>query len=358
MRSLLIVLGCLATALGAAWWWHADAAREDTIEWIVHYPGLAFGGAVDTHRDLVANAPANVKVVTVVASRGDERDVRRALGAGSRHEVVRVEGQVSPWARDRYILFQRDGRPHCMLPPASQVPEGMRGDTLVPAALRAAHPELVVVTTRFAPQGGDVIVTERGVIMSVPSFVGTARRTGARIHEIVRELEALFGRNLVIVGRRGRTPLPPHVDVYIANAGGGRLLVADPRLLPLRGEREDLGELGVFSRADNLATAEALDRVAEQLDAAGFEVGRIPGLFASRPLPGQYAATVLTYANVLREGGTVFVPAYGLPAHDRAGREAWERLGFRAVSIRARASVRNGGAVRCLTNRFPGESDI
>ena len=357
MRTFLVLVPILAAAAGATWWF-SPASSSDEVQWIVHYAGEKCAGSLETHVDLVKNAPPGVRVLTVVGNDRDEATLREALRDTPRYEIVRVQGSVTPWARDRYIVFQRDGRTHCLMLPAPSVPEIQRGDAYVPDVLRAKHPDLKIVRSEYAPQGGDVIVTKRGVIVGMRSIASSAKRTGTSPRAVIRELEQVFGRRLIVVGHQGHTNLPLHVDIIMANAGKGRILLTDPRLLPPTRRDTAFEGLGAFPRNHNLQMAVELENVAAQLKAAGFEVSRVAGLFGVGIEPGQLSPTVLTYTNVIREGRRVFVPAYGLPELDRAAQDAWLRLGFEVVPIRARSPVINGGAVRCMTNRFPGETDI
>ncbi len=326
------------------------------VTWILHYPGAMLGDAIDAHGDLLNEAPDGVEVVTVVSSAKDAERLRKASGGKAR--LVTVEGGLSPWARDRYILYPRDGKTWCMLQPDDALPKDLHGDLHVPDALRATYPDLQIVRTRMAPEGGDVIVTRRGVIVGYASIAAAAERTGSSIHMVVRELSKHFARPLIVVGRREGSVLPPHVDVFLANAGKDRLLVAEVAQLPGGKADPELAKLGDFKPAFNRRVQEELDEIVHQLEMAGFEIHRSPALFSARVKPGHRYPLTLSYANAIREGGQVFVPSYGVPALDRAGREAWQRLGYVPVSIRSRLSLMHGGAVRCLTNRIPAESDI
>jgi len=121
------------------------------------------------------------------------------------------------------------------------------------------------------------------------------------------------------------------------------------------------------------AIAAKLDRLAVELAGFGYQVERLPFLQGALwykkassdavvPLPPDQRPAgsktpepgypVLTYNNVLTEslseGRIVFLPQYGWEAVDRAGRDAWQKLGYKVVPVGNFAvSALYGGSLRC-----------
>jgi hypothetical protein len=97
------------------------------------------------------------------------------------------------------------------------------------------------------------------------------------------------------------------------------------------------------------ATAEHFDEVAEQCQAAGYRVVRIP------VAPGIDGRTYITYLNAIldqRDGRRiVYMPTFG-PAEvlNRAAAEVWTGLGFEVRPVDCTASCRHFGALHCLVN--------
>ena len=100
--------------------------------------------------------------------------------------------------------------------------------------------------------------------------------------------------------------------------------------------------------------ARKYDELAGMLQGRGYRVLRMPNL-AGRALSSPY----MTYQNVLIENYAgvkrVYMPVYGVPATDRAARDAYRAEGFEVIEIpAAQLSTRLGGGIRCAV----GELDI
>jgi hypothetical protein len=143
--------------------------------------------------------------------------------------------------------------------------------------------------------------------------------------------------------------------MFVTPLDDRRILVGDP----------DLGlELFDASGADSSTLPFPIDRrddslqrfrnIAAQLEARGFEVIRVP------LVPLSDGLTYITYNNALlesREGALhAYVPQFGIPALDAAGREAYADAGVEVHEIRVADIYRYNGTVRCLVN-VVGRSD-
>jgi hypothetical protein len=207
-----------------------------------------------------------------------------------------------------------------------------------------------------------------------------------------------MGRPVMIVGD-GPQPIG-HIDMILTPLGGKKIAVADSRWgagiiaqelndrpgtitrFERRCEKEFFGRAGIEDvplnggGSLNRPTIEGrtpaavlfsekvaieLDKIAEQLVAAGYDVVRIPALIPDQTnyvdqnghAAPQYP--FLTYNNVLLEQmdgqrAVVYLPQYGLSPMDVAAISCWENLGYevRPVSGFAISSM-YGGSLRCCT---------
>ncbi len=167
------------------------------------------------------------------------------------------------------------------------------------------------------------------------------------------ELDGAEWTEEVFVGNRAGTVQPIfHIDMFVALAGGKRILVGDPRLAA------ELLEIPLQPHA----MAEVFDDIARSLDRLGFEVLR-------NPLPLAYvddpARRVRTWYFATSNNALVHAPATGRPAvylptyghgaweslavTDRLNRETWERLGFDVTMLGDfHPFAENLGALHCI----------
>jgi hypothetical protein len=79
------------------------------------------------------------------------------------------------------------------------------------------------------------------------------------------------------------------------------------------------------------------------------------------PILRSVGGDLVTWTNAVMEvrhdRRIAYVPAYGIPLLDRAAQAAWRKLGYEPVPIRTRAVIREGGAVRCVTNALHRAGD-
>lgn len=322
---------------------------------LVHYNGGVNDSALPLYRELLAQLPADAELIAVTSSEGDARTLRSALAAQARLRLLSVRGPLSPWARDRYLLFERGSRLVCLASATLELPAHWRGDGEVPDALRGVYPHIEVIRSPFVPVGGDTLILADRVLLGRGSLDAAAKVTGLSREAVRSRLASLFGRPLLVVGAHGERLPRTHIDLFIADAGGGRVLVADPRRAEslFREERFEPAPGVRFDAAENRRLADELDEIARQLEDAGLAVHRIVGLFG-RPRAPSAEGPTLTYTNVESLDRRVFLPHYGIGSLDAAARTTWQELGFVCVPLNVRGTILNGGAVRCLTNAVPG----
>jgi len=300
-----------------------------------------------TYRDLLREIPEDARVVVGVRGEEDAREFREEL-TDPRLRFVEAGEWVSGWARDRYVLFGKGGKECLLLPRKDAVVPTRLGDLRIAQELKRLEPGIDVIESDLVLEGGDLLFTQEEVIAG-PAAVAVNVVPGERTEADVRaRLEETFGRRLVVAASRESPLAREHVDMYLAVAGPGTLLLGDPRLgLKAMDEGEDLRRFGRFPREKQLDLAEEYDRIAAGLGEAGFEVKRLPILHAADHV-------ILTWTNAVVEkrGGKcrVYLPEYGLKRLDRSAQDAWAAAGCEPVPISAEAVIILGGGVRCVTN--------
>jgi hypothetical protein len=244
--------------------------------------------------------------------------------------------------------------------------------------------------------GGNLLADETRAFVGADVVHENAVELGLSREAIVGRLAQELGRPIVVVGE---SPQPvEHLDMAFTPLGAGRLVLADARYgvalaqdaLRTRPAEVDAfeseTEAWFFGRpdlhslpsvggdalvrptirggtrraiAESAAMAAALDRIAADLAALGYEVLRVPflawslGQDRSAPVhPGDTAYPVISYNNVLveRDGTTdrVYLPEYGFDTLDAAARRSWESAGFEVRAIRGvTTSAVYRGSLRC-----------
>jgi len=351
MRRAL-VLGVLVAATRAA---PAPAPADDeglVSTWILHFDGEMRVACLPTYRELLAELPKSAKIIVGATTAEDVREFREEMGLAEapdpRVAFVEAGDWVSGWARDRYILFAKDGK-ECLFEPRRDAVSPKRlGDLGVARELKRIEPDLVVIESDLAIEGGNLLFTPQEIIAG-PAVLedNVAPEEGgggdARAH-----IEEVFGRRLVVTTDEGSPLAREHVDMYLAVAGPRTLLLGDPRAALDAAEKgEELRRFGRFPREKQLALADEYDKIAAHLKEEGFEVKRLPILHAEDHV-------ILTWTNAVVETcdgkRRVYMPRYGLKRLDQAAQDAWSALGCEPVPITAEALIVLGGGVRCVTN--------
>jgi N-dimethylarginine dimethylaminohydrolase len=262
---------------------------------------------------------------------------------------------LSPWARDRYLAFPIGDTTRVLLPRPDSVASSIAGDCDVARQLADWDPELELVESRLAIEGGDVLVSGAVVLVGATTILANADRFEEGPAGVEACLEELFDREVVVVGGREGAVPHEHLDMYVSFVGGRRLLLGDPRLTRRLFDRPDELEnaslearsIGVFSWQTQAEAATLYDELAGLLVDAGFLVQRLPILHTDD-------GDLLTWNNAVTERrgtrGTAYVPSYGIPSLDDLARRTWTQAGYEVKSVRCAQVIGEGGAVRCLTN--------
>jgi len=354
MRRAL-VLGALALIVVATRAAPAPAPADDeglVSTWVWHFDGEMRVACLPTYRELLAELPKSARILVGATTAEDVREFREEMGLveapDPRVRFVEAGEWVSGWARDRYILFARDDKECLFVPRRDTVSPKRLGDLAVARELKRIEPDLVVIDSDLALEGGNVLFTPDEIIAGPAALEdnvvpGECGEGGARAH-----LEEVFGRRLVVTTDEGSPLAREHVDMYLAVAGPRTLLLGDPRAALAAAEKgEELRRFGRFPLERQTALADEYDRIAAHLKEEGFEVKRIPILHAEDHV-------ILTWTNAVVETcdgkRRVYLPRYGLDRLDRKAQEVWSALGCEPVPITAEALIVLGGGVRCVTN--------
>ncbi len=310
-----------------------------------HRPGERL--FLDVYGQLLQALDPSVTVHVVTADATDEQHFRAAYATwfpdadGPSLRFAHTDKPITSWMRDRLAVVGDH-----LLAPAAPMPgvQERVNDWTVPWTL-GEHLDRPVAQSTWTFEGGDLISGPERAIVASPLF---DRNPDVPEHELIALLERDLGRPVLALHD---TPTH-HIGMFLTPIGAGRVAVADPTLglqvladAGLQPETVLAGGAPIGRVSD-----EDLARftgVAQQLEAQGFDVVRLPVL----PTTQDYAW--ITYNNVLaetRDGRLhVYMPTYGVDALDEAGTHAWQAAGAVVHPIDVEALFRLGGSVRCLT---------
>jgi len=364
-RRILLPVCAAAVALAALLplrvWADPAAPRPAAIrEWVLHFEAATSDISASAYTSLLRQLPPSSRVLVAVPKRRDSQAFREQVDlpgeCWDRVEFLVMGQALSAWPRDRYVFFERRGRPTLLLPDEGSVSEARRGDLAVGLALAAEEPAHEVVRTRLAFEGGDLIVGKRVALVGAGTVAVNCRRLCLGTEAVRAELAAVLGRRVLIVGAELLNLPHEHIDMYVHLLDDRTVLVGDPRaavaawdgLQADLDQRERLAFFGNPTHEDQACKVPVYEAIAEDLKAQGFRVERVPALHA------QDGDVVLTWTNAVVEDRAgelyAYVPTYGLRVLDAEAHAVWKRLGCRVVPVDVAAAVLEGGALRCLTN--------
>jgi hypothetical protein len=229
-------------------------------------------------------------------------------------------------------------------PVPSAIP-GRAEDPAVPwtlAALRSPGIEAAEAPVTF--DGGDLVADESRVYLTPAAARRDPTGAGGDARAIRDALAAVLDRDVLLLADDPADAPDHHIGMFVTPLGRGTVLVGDPRAA--RGLLTGTAAALVPDADLSDASAARFDAAAESLGRAGLRVLRIP------LVPTHTPYVWLGYNNVLiddrADGRHVLQPQYDVPSLDRAGRTAWEDLGFVVHPIDVSRLYRHGGAVRCL----------
>ena len=317
----------------------------------IHYAPAADPVALGVWRQLFAALPARVDVEVEVGDAGDfDRLIGalRAAGVGNleRLHAVVVGTPITTWSRDRYAATIDDrGAGAIVAPPRTEARFADRaGDARSPFAISEALYHRPPSTADIVFEGGDLAATPRWIFADANLVARNVGRGAADRPTIEAELHRRFAQDIVWLGDRVGDVPRHHVMMYAVPLDDRTVAVGDVRAGVAR-----LGDSAHVLPDDVDVQAPRFDRAAAQLAARGFRVLRVPAVV----LAG--GGSFITYTNALfdrRDDGTrvVYLPTYGQPALDAAGRAFYLAQGFAVVPIDVSAIYRLNGSLGCLVN--------
>jgi hypothetical protein len=323
------------------------------------------------YRELLTELPASVGLV-IMTHESTAGQIGRWLAESGRTDTAEVVEapdhlQFSVWAEDGYVVVHDDDSGCTDFVEPFSFPR--YGDSLV-ADFVANATDLDKTQAPLYFQGGNVLIGDDFFFIGADYPAESLRYLGTVLVPSAGESPAqlvhrLYGEYLdpvrklvylastipvpaeerrsieldgaqwteeVFVGNRAGTVQPIfHIDMFVALAGGKRVLVGDPRLAA------DLLEIPLQPHA----MANVFDDIARSLSRLGFEVLRnpLPLVYMDDPAKRVRTWYFATSNNALVHAPAtgrpaVFLPTYGhghwesLAVTDRRNQEIWEGLGF------------------------------
>jgi len=368
MVAVVVVLAAVGT------WGHRTSAAADSEKEVaisdtqgaiaavrLHYDPKVDLELQSLYFDLFEKLPHDVRVTVLCPDRTSARRFQTMWGGyitsdGRDLTVVSIGGDLTLWARDRYLARQsrdlRDAGDGYAPSPDPSYGTPRLNEVIIQEDLSYFGVAPVVHDAPIHFEGGNVVSNRRHVFIGANLLPDNPSIPGAELLERITEI---MGRPVVIVDD-GEGGVPwCHVDMYLTPVDENTMLVADVKTGVDLAEALD-DQVLLEEEADPAADEETsldyiqrqLDGVARQMAQRGYSVQRIPATVD--PL-GDW---MVTYNNVLmeeREGRRVaYVPRYRIPALDAEAVRIYRGLGFEVRSVDVSQVYRWGGALRCLVN--------
>jgi hypothetical protein len=311
------------------------------------------------YQDLFAELPSDT-AVTVLCP--DQESAGRFLASwgssvsigGRDLTVINVGGDLTLWARDRYLARQWG---NLSLPATAYIPLPDPYYDIPQLNELAVQMELAVVSTEplvdeapFFFEGGNIVSNGHQVFVGMNVLAENAPKYRGLTPGALR---TIAGRPLIFV-RDANDDVPwCHVDMYMTPIGEDAVLVADvARGEALSDEAAALVDAECEAERSPVVTSEyvqqQLDDVARLMARSGYRVYRVPAIV------DPFGDWMVTYNNVLMEerGGQriVYLPMYRMPELDIEAALIYRRLGFEVKYIDVSELYLWGGALRCMVN--------
>lgn len=331
---------------------------EGTIrELVIHYVRGAAEVVGATYGDFLEQLPADVTVHVVCPDRAALEEFLDRVGPTECVLSPVVVGHpITVWSRDRWLALApaADAGPTTLLCPRNElgvdVWPARAGDQRVGADLAARLGRSVVsVRSELYFDGGDVVADGETVFVTPAVLLRNLQRTVQTQEELIERLSKLLKRKVVLL----RDAPEHHAGMYMMPVGDRTVLVGDAAAASrLVGESAEthFDDLCPKEGPDfAAATMARFDAVAQQCEAAGYRVVRIP------IVPGRDGRTYVTYLNAVldRRGQRriVYMPVFsGAESLNRAAAEVWSGLGYEVRAVDCDACYPHFGSLRCLVN--------
>ncbi len=279
----------------------------------------------------------------------------------ARLDPIVTHHPITTWSRDRWVVLtpaSAAGAVTIWSPrgeTAGEIWPARAGDERVAQDIATAlGPPVRAVRSGLYFDGGDFLSDNDNVFVAPRVLQRNLQHTvGSRV-EFLSTLARQVKRRVILLEEAP----DHHAGMFMASPGGRLMLVGDPRLgrnlVPAQFQAEDRAVGNEFMNLPGgpdftVATQHLFDAVAQQCEATGYRVVRIP------VVPAQDGRTYLTYVNVLLDCAgdrrIVYLPYYrGAEALNAAARTVWEKLGFEVRLVDCTATYRHFGCLHCLVN--------
>ena len=252
---------------------------------------------------------------------------------------------ITPWAKDRFGTFIRDGVPVLAVPPKSYGGIGPReNDHRVPRLLATTRPGIEHATLPFMFDGGDLLADDDTAFVSANFLERNALPTAEARSALIQLISDTLDRNTVVLGRTGRDVPDHHIGMYLTPLGSNTVAVADPaRGLEIWQALPPSDQVDVET---DLTRYEPFRNVMRLLRRRGYRVIPIPMLLTRAP------RVYVTYNNAIVETRDrtrrIYMPTYGIDVLDQLARTIFEAEGLQVLPIRVGNVYRHTGSLRCL----------
>ena len=326
-------------------------------ELVIHYVPEAADIVAPTYRDFLRQLPGDVVVRVVCRDRAAFDDLAtRVAPTECVLSPVFVDHPITSWSRDRWLALRSATAADKTTLLCSRAENGgdiwpdRAGDRRVAADLAAAlRPNVSVLSSELYFDGGDVAADGVTAFVTPAMPLRNIQRTVQDAEALRESLAAMLGRRVILL----HDAPDHHTAMYMAPVGHRTVLVGDPalarRLLVDAGKLRDAADWFPGGPDFSDATIARFNAVAEQCDAAGYRVVRIP------VLPGCDGRTFLTYVNAIVDqrgpNRIVYMPMFGVADElNRAAARVWTNLGYKVRTVRCDGCYRFFGTIHCLVN--------
>lgn len=348
--------------------------NEGSLERVVlQYSSTFEDEILSTFMTLLKGLHRDISVTMVCESQKEARQIESLIRIWNIENPRRVEVKVigkpiTVWARDRFAIRafrDNDGVDAIVLPSLEDDEDQDRvNDMEVPGFILG---EKGVIPRSVKPgfffEGGDMVSTAKRI------FVGrsTLNRFPGEPEELMAQMNAEFGRPVVMLGGPGAEVLDCHIDLIFSAIDEKQVVLADPSLtqrlldpasahdlvdtIEIKESLEILRRRGISPSGTEPEAPMAYYIMAKQLRDLGYTVTSLPVIHC---LDEDDEDFLITYCNVLLDyrddGNYVYMPVYGLDRLDDYAESVFLNLGFHVNRVDISKLYQLGGTVRCVTN--------
>lgn len=328
---------------------------EHLAEIVIHYTSGAWPIVGRTYQDFLDALGPEVVVDVVTPNQDAFQELVNLLGQVSPHlRAVVVGHPVTPWSRDRFLVLEPANGPLVLYRPWEESLAGTwperTGDQLVADDLAEALPQVTAVRAPIFFDAGDFVADQDTVFVTPAVLSKNLHRTVHSERELVKLLEGILKRSVVLLKEAPQH----HAGMFMMAANAKTMLVGDPSLAKaLSKESSGLAERlqkKLPGGADFSSESQrAYDSVAQQVEAAGYKVVRVPTVNAPN------SRIYVTYLNGIIEEHSgkksFYLPVYDdLPELNQRAAAIWRSLGFAVKAVNVSDAYLQGGTLHCLVN--------